>query len=70
MARAPKLKVYCAPMGFHDALVAAPSQKAALKAWGGKSENIAAGQRAFSHRARMNGAAALGKWDEKLEKAA
>jgi fructose-bisphosphate aldolase, class I len=45
-------------------------QAAALKAWGGKSENVAAGQRAFTHRARMNGAAALGKWDEKLEKAA
>jgi fructose-bisphosphate aldolase class I len=45
-------------------------QAAALKAWGGKSENVAAGQRAFTHRARMNGAATLGKWDEKLEKAA
>jgi fructose-bisphosphate aldolase, class I len=45
-------------------------QAAALKAWGGKSENVAAGQRAFAHRAKMNGAAALGKWDEKLEKAA
>jgi fructose-bisphosphate aldolase class I len=45
-------------------------QAAALKAWGGKAENFAAGQRAFAHRARMNGAAALGKWDEKLEKAA
>ncbi len=45
-------------------------QAAALKAWGGKAENVAAGQRAFAHRAKMNGAAALGKWDEKLEKAA
>ena len=45
-------------------------QAAALKAWGGKSENVAAGQRAFSHRARMNGAAALGKWMEQMEKAA
>jgi fructose-bisphosphate aldolase, class I len=45
-------------------------QAAALSAWGGKSENVAAGQRAFTHRARMNGAAALGKWDEKMEKAA
>lgn len=45
-------------------------QAAALKAWGGKSENVAAGQRAFAHRAKMNGAAALGKWDEKMEKAA
>ena len=45
-------------------------QAAALKAWGGKSENMAAGQRAFSHRAKMNGMAALGKWTETLEKAA
>lgn len=45
-------------------------QAAALKSWGGKSENVAAGQRAFTHRARMNSLAALGKWDAKLEKAA
>jgi fructose-bisphosphate aldolase, class I len=45
-------------------------QAAALKAWGGKSENVAAGQRAFSHRARMNGLAASGKWQQSLEKAA
>jgi fructose-bisphosphate aldolase class I len=45
-------------------------QAAALQAWGGKAENFAAGQRAFSHRAKMNSAAALGKWSEKLEKAA
>jgi fructose-bisphosphate aldolase class I len=45
-------------------------QAAALKAWSGKSENTAAGQRAFAHRARMNSLAALGKWDAKLEKAA
>jgi hypothetical protein len=32
MAR--KLKVYRTPIGFHDAYVAAPSQKAALEAWG------------------------------------
>jgi fructose-bisphosphate aldolase class I len=45
-------------------------QAAALTAWSGKSENVAAGQRAFAHRARMNSLAALGKWDAKLEKAA
>jgi fructose-bisphosphate aldolase class I len=45
-------------------------QAAALKAWGGKPENVAAGQRAFAHRAKMNGMAALGKWSETLEKAA
>src|SRR5215211_4038215 len=45
-------------------------QAAALKAWGGRSENFAAGQRAFAHRARMNGLATLGKWSRDLEKAA
>jgi fructose-bisphosphate aldolase class I len=45
-------------------------QAAALKAWGGRSENVAAGQRAFAHRARMNGLATLGKWSRDLEKAA
>jgi len=44
-------------------------QAAALKAWAGKSENIAAGQRAFSHRAKMNGLAAAGKWTATKEKA-
>ena len=28
--------------------------------WGGKAENVAASQRAFAHRAKMNGLAALG----------
>ena len=45
-------------------------QAAALSAWGGKAENVAAGQRAFAHRAKMNSLAALGTWDAKLEKAA
>ncbi|PPC87301.1 MAG: fructose-bisphosphate aldolase class I [Hyphomicrobium sp.] len=45
-------------------------QAAALNAWGGKPENVAAGQRAFTHRAKMNSLAALGTWDAKLEKAA
>ncbi|MGE0849146.1 MAG: class I fructose-bisphosphate aldolase [Hyphomicrobiaceae bacterium] len=45
-------------------------QAAPLKAWGGKSENVAAGQRAFAHRAKMNSMATLGKWSEQLEKAA
>ncbi|MCB1384585.1 MAG: fructose-bisphosphate aldolase class I [Nitratireductor sp.] len=45
-------------------------QQAALKAWGGKAENVAAAQRAFAHRARMNGMAALGHWKADLEKAA
>ena len=45
-------------------------QAPALKAWGGKSENVAAGQRAFNHRAKMNGLAAVGTWAAELEKAA
>ncbi len=45
-------------------------QAAAIQAWGGKPENVAAGQRAFAHRARMNGLAAMGKWEQKLEEAA
>jgi hypothetical protein len=32
--RSAKLKVFRTPIGFHDAYVAAPSQKAALEAWG------------------------------------
>ena len=40
------------------------------KTWGGKSENVAAAQRAFTHRARMNGLAALGQWKADLEKKA
>jgi len=32
--RKQKLKVFSTPIGFHDALVAAPSRKAALEAWG------------------------------------
>jgi fructose-bisphosphate aldolase class I len=45
-------------------------QAAALKAWAGRRENLAAAQAAFAHRARMNGLAASGKWSESLEKAA
>lgn len=45
-------------------------QAAALEAWGGKAENVAAGQRAFAHRAHMNALAATGKWQSDLEQAA
>src|SRR5512132_1017250 len=37
-------------------------QHAVQQTWKGKSENLAAAQRAFAHRAEMNGLAALGKW--------
>ena len=40
------------------------------KTWAGKAENVAAAQRAFAHRARMNGLAALGEWKADLEKKA
>jgi fructose-bisphosphate aldolase class I len=45
-------------------------QAAPQKAWSGKSENVAAAQRAFSHRAAMNSLAAQGKWKQDLEKKA
>jgi len=45
-------------------------QAAPQKAWSGKAENVAAAQRAFVHRARMNGLAALGQWKADLEKKA
>jgi fructose-bisphosphate aldolase class I len=45
-------------------------QAAPQKAWSGKSENVAAGQGAFSHRARMNGLASTGEWATELEKKA
>jgi fructose-bisphosphate aldolase, class I len=45
-------------------------QAAPQKAWSGKSENVAAAQRAFSHRAKMNGLATLGEWKADLERKA
>src|SRR4051812_19688621 len=45
-------------------------QAAPQKAWSGKAENVAAGQRAFSHRARMNSLAASGRWTAEQEKEA
>ena len=38
-----KLKVYRTPIGFHDAYVAATSQKAALQAWGSTHDLFARG---------------------------
>ena len=43
-------------------------QAAPQKAWSGKAENVAAGQRAFTHRARMNALASKGEWETGLEK--
>ena len=45
-------------------------QNPALAAWRGQSANAGAAQRAFHHRARMNGLAAEGKWKPELEKQA
>ncbi|HUJ47073.1 MAG TPA: class I fructose-bisphosphate aldolase, partial [Rhizomicrobium sp.] len=45
-------------------------QAAPQKAWSGKTENVPAGQKAFAHRAKMNGLAATGQWKKDLEKAA
>jgi fructose-bisphosphate aldolase, class I len=50
---------------YSRALQAAPQ-----KAWSGKAENIPAAQAAFTHRAAMNGLAAMGKWSPELEKKA
>ena len=45
-------------------------QAPSLKAWGGKKENIAAGQKALHKRALLNGAACRGEYEAKLEQAA
>jgi flagellar motility protein MotE (MotC chaperone) len=41
--RKQKLKVFRTPIGFHDAYVAVPSQKAALEAWGADANIFAQG---------------------------
>jgi fructose-bisphosphate aldolase, class I len=45
-------------------------QNPALKAWRGQAGNVAAAQKAFHHRAQMNGLAAQGKWRADLERQA
>jgi fructose-bisphosphate aldolase class I len=45
-------------------------QNPALKTWKGQAGNIGAAQKAFFHRAHMNGLAAQGKWRAELEKQA
>jgi fructose-bisphosphate aldolase class I len=44
-------------------------QAAPLRAWGGDSARVAAGQRAFHHRARLTGAARQGRYTPDLERA-
>src|SRR5438132_1345109 len=41
-----------------------------LKAWGGKEENVEAGQRAYYHRAKMNSAARSGMYAPEMEREA
>jgi fructose-bisphosphate aldolase class I len=45
-------------------------QAPALKAWGGKSESVEAAQRAYYHRAKLNGAARSGSYTTAMEEAA
>jgi fructose-bisphosphate aldolase, class I len=42
-------------------------QDAALAAWHGRDENLKAGQQAFYHRARCNGAATRGEYTDQME---
>jgi fructose-bisphosphate aldolase, class I len=44
-------------------------QAPALKAWGGKPENVEAARRAYYHRAKMNGAARTGMYAPEMETA-
>jgi fructose-bisphosphate aldolase class I len=45
-------------------------QAPALKAWGGKDENVEAAQRAYYHRAKMNSAARTGMYAPEMEREA
>ena len=42
-------------------------QDAALEAWHGRDENLAAGKQAFHHRARCNAAASLGRYTDEMD---
>ena len=44
-------------------------QDAAMEAWHGRDENVKAGQQAFYHRARCNGAATRGEYSDQTEAA-
>ncbi len=45
-------------------------QDPAMRAWGGRRENVAAAQKAFDQRVKMNSLARAGKWSPELERAA
>ena len=42
-------------------------QDSAMQAWHGKAEQVKAGQQAFYHRAKCNGAATLGRYSSAME---
>jgi len=58
MPKSIKLKVFQAPFGFYDSIVAAPSQAAALKAWG-SHQNLFAEKIAFAVTNERDVAAAI-----------
>jgi fructose-bisphosphate aldolase, class I len=62
--RLPSLKPWKISFSYGRAL-----QDPALEAWRGRDENLAAGQRAFYERARLNGAASVGKYTCEMEAA-
>src|SRR5437764_609609 len=45
-------------------------QDPAMRAWGGRAENVPAAQKAFYQRVKMNSLARAGKWSPELERAA
>ena len=45
-------------------------QDPAMRAWGGRPENVPAAQKAFHQRVKMNSLARAGKWTPELERAA
>jgi len=62
--RLPGAKPWKASFSYGRAL-----QDPALEAWHGRDANLPAGQRAFHHRARCNGAASVGKYSDAMEAA-
>ena len=45
-------------------------QDPAMRAWGGRPENVATAQKAFYQRVKMNSLARAGKWSPELERMA
>ena len=58
------------PKLLDDGLDGAAVSSNSNKTWKGQAGNIAAAQKAFFHRAHMNGLAAQGKWRAELERQA